>query len=81
MQIFFLSWDPEKAAQEHCDKHVVKQILEAAQLLCSAHWILGNPKNPPPYKKSHIKHPCAIWIRQSIHNYRWLYFFLSFNVR
>lgn len=33
MNIFVLSLDPEEAAQEHCDKHVVKMILETTQLL------------------------------------------------
>lgn len=32
--------DPAKAAQYHCDKHVVKMILESAQLLCTAHRVL-----------------------------------------
>jgi hypothetical protein len=33
MNIFYLDSDPELAAQMHCDKHVVKMILETAQLL------------------------------------------------
>lgn len=37
MNIFVLDEDPVKAAQAHCDKHVVKMVLETAQLLCSAH--------------------------------------------
>ena len=36
MNIFILNEDPEIAAQELCDKHVVKMILETAQMLCSA---------------------------------------------
>ena len=36
MNIFFLDWDTEKCAKYHCDKHVVKMILETAQLLCGA---------------------------------------------
>ena len=73
MNIFFLSRSPKEAAELHCDKHVVKMILESTQLLYSAHWVL-NPENIPPnaYKKTHINHPCAIWIRTSLTNYLWL---------
>lgn len=40
MNIFYLDHDPERAAQYHCDKHVVKMILESAQLLSTAHRVL-----------------------------------------
>lgn len=40
MNIFFLSLNPVDAAQYQCDKHVVKMILETAQLLCTAHRVL-----------------------------------------
>lgn len=40
MNIFFLDRDPKVAAQYHCDKHVVKMILESAQLLSTAHRLL-----------------------------------------
>lgn len=40
MNIFFLHEDPELCAQMHNDKHVVKMILEYAQLLSTAHRIL-----------------------------------------
>lgn len=39
MNIFYLSKDPVEAARAHLDKHVVKMILEYAQLLCTAHRI------------------------------------------
>ena len=73
MNIFLLDWNPQKAAQYHCDKHVVKMILECAQLLYCAHWIL-NPDNLPEgaYKKTHPNHPSAIWTRESIENYEFV---------
>lgn len=40
MNIFYLNHNPKIAAQEHVDKHVVKMILESAQLLCTAHRML-----------------------------------------
>ena len=33
MNIFFLHKDPSRAAKAQCDKHVVKMILETAQML------------------------------------------------
>lgn len=70
MNIFVLDFDPLVAAKMHNNKHVVKMILESAQLLCIAHTFTGND---PPYKiKAFKNHPCSIWVRQSINNYRWL---------
>lgn len=40
MNIFYLDTDPVKAAQMQHDKHVVKMIIEVAQLLCTAHRII-----------------------------------------
>ena len=40
MNIFFLSQDPIEAAQMMVDRHVVKMILESAQLLSTAHRVL-----------------------------------------
>jgi len=43
MNVFYLDADPYIAAQYHCDKHVVKMIIEYAQLMSTAHRILdGN---------------------------------------
>lgn len=50
-----------------CDKHVVKMILESAQMLCAAF-----PDGLAPYGKTHINHPCTIWTRTSISNFEWL---------
>ena len=44
MNIFYLDKDPKLAAQYHCDTHVVKMPLEAAQLLCVAHRVLDGTK-------------------------------------
>jgi len=71
MNIFVLHEDPRKAAEMHCDKHVVKMIVETAQLLCGAHHMTSN-REDIPYRLSHKNHPCAIWTRESIENYRWL---------
>jgi hypothetical protein len=73
MNIFYLHAIASKAAEYHCDKHVVKMILETAQLLYSAHWELAPTGLPEgAYRKTHVNHPCAIWVRESLSNYRWL---------
>jgi len=66
MNIFILSRDPIEAARMLCNKHIIKMCLESAQLLCNAH------ESEAPYKHTHIKHPCSIWVKESIDNYRWL---------
>lgn len=40
MNIFYLDSSPTKSAELHCDKHVVKMIVEYAQLLSTAHRVL-----------------------------------------
>lgn len=69
MNIFFLDWDLKKCAQYHCDKHVVKMILETAQLLCGVHHMTPQVTTQVPYKLSHKNHPCSIWARESLSNY------------
>ena len=69
MNIFVLDEDPVVAAQSLCDKHVVKMVLESAQLLCNAHWYKGCTA---PYRATHMQHPCTKWVVASINNYRWL---------
>lgn len=79
MNIFFLDFDTKKCAIYHCDKHVVKMILETAQLLCGVHHVTDQERpskrlsnDQVPYKLSHKNHPCAIWARESLSNYLYL---------
>jgi len=71
MNIFYLDKDPEKCAVYHNNKHVVKMILETAQLLCSVHYYYPTSYTPK-YKLTHKNHPSTIWARSSISNYVWL---------
>ena len=76
MNIFVLDQDPVIAAQYHCDKHVVKMILESCQLLCTAHRVVDNTSrllNTDLYKATHINHPCSRWVRETLANYLWTY--------
>lgn len=49
MNIFFLDYDPAKCAIYHVDKHVVKMIVEYAQLLSTAHRVLDGKAIEMPY--------------------------------
>ena len=70
MNIFILDTDPRQCARMHCDKHVVKMILEHAQMMSTA---LVESGAEAPYKPTHKNHPCTIWTRESRQNYVWLY--------
>ena len=74
MNIFYLHPEAKIAAQMHCDKHVVKMLLETAQLLCTAHRELDDSNfadDAGLYKATHKNHPSAVWVRESRENYRW----------
>lgn len=63
MNIFAVDRNPVIAAQMLCDKHVVKMILESAQIMSTI--------NGGPYKPTHANHPCVIWAQKRT-NYEWL---------
>lgn len=69
MNIFFLHRSAPICAQMHADVHVVKMILESAQLLATTHHHYGNAVT---YKPTHANHPCAVWVRQSRLHYMFL---------
>ena len=73
MNIFYLDEDPKLAAIYQYNKHVVKMILESAQMLCTAHHCIMGDDADVPYKIAHKNHPSTIWARQSGENYAWLY--------
>ncbi|MFW6173557.1 MAG: pyrimidine dimer DNA glycosylase/endonuclease V [Elusimicrobiota bacterium] len=69
MNIFVLDLEPEKCAVYHCDKHVVKMLLESAQMLSTAVRMSGINKG---YKACYQNHPCTKWVRKSVDNWLWL---------
>ena len=58
MNIFYLHEDPQVSAKMHCDKHVVKMIIEYAQMLSTAHRMLDGKvvKKPSVSGKTMVKH-------------------------
>lgn len=69
MNIFVLDKDPVEAAKMHCNKHVIKMILETAQMLSA---VLHKCGQPAPYKLTHKNHPCTLWAGKSLSNWLWL---------
>lgn len=87
MNIFFLDKNLKLCAIYHCNKHVVKMILEYTQLLYTACWVLHQNDDQPKawldqapmtqsgkhgYRMTHKNHPSAIWTRECLENYQWL---------
>ena len=50
MNIFVLDINPKTAAQMQCDKHVVKMIVESAQMLSTAHRMIDGYVEKRPSK-------------------------------
>lgn len=69
MNIFVLDQDIRRCAQSHCDRHVSKMILESVQMLCTALTLKGFGT---PYRPTHAKHPCVLWVSASYDNFLWL---------
>jgi hypothetical protein len=96
MNIFVLDTNALVAAEQMCDKHIPKMIVETTQMLCTTHRICdcigeyydfgksgrkikrwkhktdSDPRTPTLYKAAMVNHPCNVWLRESIENYRWL---------
>jgi len=75
MNLFILSRNIQECVEFMFDKHIVKIILEAVQMLCTALHLLDVTRDLPPdvklYKIAHKNHPVTIWIRTSLENYLW----------
>lgn len=70
INIFLLDFNIRKNVKFYIDKHIVKQTLETAQILCTARNLVGDGKGK--YRTTHQNHPCCVWARQSSANYKWL---------
>lgn len=68
MNIFILDNNMEDNVAQYVDKHVVKMILEHAQMLST---VVVNSGGEARYKPTHVGHPCTKWAAESLSN--WLY--------
>lgn len=73
MNIFALNDDPVLSAQDQCNKHVVKMIVESAQILCTVLHMRGVPRERLPYRPTHAHHPSTLWTNASDDNVDWLW--------
>ncbi|SEV81561.1 hypothetical protein [Natrinema salifodinae] len=71
MNVFWLDEDPRLAARYHCDQHVNKLLLEAAQVLCTAARENGYEADFL-YSATHVSHPVTKWAAASRANWRQL---------
>lgn len=69
MNIFVLDTDTMNCALYHSDRHVVKMVLESAQMLCT---VLHQNGIAAPYRPTHAHHPCTLWTGASLSNWIWL---------
>ena len=70
MNIFHLHKNPKTCAEYHCDKHVVKMILETGQMLSTAYRRhFGD--NDDLYKTAYPRHPMTVWVGNSGGNFSW----------
>ena len=86
VNIFYLDENPNLAALYHGDKHVVRMVLETAQILSTAHHVLDGNDNRSSqqaldrglYRPSHFNHPTVQWVRELSDHYTWTWkFFVS----
>jgi len=75
MNLFILSLNVRECAEFMFDKHVIKIILEAVQMLCTTIQVV-DPTNEiyqhvKVYKIAHKNHPVTVWMRASLENYMW----------
>jgi len=73
MNIFYVDRSASVSARLLADVHVVKMILETAQMLSTAHRLTQESVPEVLYKTTHKNHPSSVWIRDSRNNYAWAY--------
>jgi len=77
MNLFLLNIGTQECVVDLCDKHIVKMILETAQILYSVwHARAGLPNDEtleavPAYRKTHVNHPTCVWARATSYHYEW----------
>ena len=74
VNIFFIDRCPFKSAEQLCDKHVVKMVLETAQMCSTAihEWCFPDEGiNNRIYKPAYKNHPMTVWVRENDANMSW----------
>ena len=77
MNVFYVDKHPVRAAEQMCDKHIVKMPLETCQMLSMVYskwyfdWGQLTKRDGTPYKteKGAFRgHPCTAWAAENINN-------------
>jgi hypothetical protein len=75
MNLFILSLNVQTCVEWMFDKHVVKILLEAIQMLCTTMRVIDPDSEIHSkvklYKMAHKNHPVTVWMRTSLENYLW----------
>jgi hypothetical protein len=77
MNIFVLDLDPIKCSKYLCDIHLNKMVTEHTQMLanCFKPETLKHAtktQKGTERKYSYYNHPCSVWLRKDIANFKWL---------
>lgn len=93
MNIFYLSHHQGQCARWHCDKHVVKMILEYTQILYTVFYLTESKEQlaSSPWNKNtgrhgylpvhNKKHPSVVWAAEALPHYVWLTLLAKYLVK
>lgn len=70
MNLFVLDNNPRINAEYHVDRHVIKMILESAQLASNVQHLFDGKYRP--YKLTHKNHPLTKWASECVENYNYI---------
>lgn len=71
MNIFYVDEDARAAARALCDRHVIKMVLETAQIMSTVCHKWG--VHGVPYRATHVNHPSVLWAGASSQHYDWMF--------
>ena len=72
MNIFYLDPSPVQSAAMMSNKHIVKMVVETAQILSTVHHMYQSKIAEEVYKPTHKHHPSVVWCTSSVQHYRWV---------
>lgn len=69
MNIFYFDIDTKLIAEDLCDKHLRKALLETVQMIST---IAVRQGFDAPYKPTHQNHPCTLWVGMNRKTFGWM---------
>lgn len=78
MNLFILDEDPIKAGRAHCDKHLGRMIMEAAEAICNIAWNRGITFGGQYMQNFGIEsNPSYQWLEESPDNRAWVWLMIQ----